>query len=109
MGSVKLWIAVIEKSLKTNNKTEEKINQAKECNLSQQENPDVTSENNDNTGKVADTNNCTHANKTENKEVTQEITVPQTDDTAPKTNESVTQTAQESNDTTVKAKNKKRI
>merc|ERR1711954_299932 len=107
MDSVKLWIAVIEKSLKTNNETEEKTNQAKECKLSQQENPDVTTENNDNTGKVADTNNCTQADKTENKEITQEITVPQTSDTAPKTSESVTQTSQESNDTQVKTKKKK--
>merc|ERR1712081_128888 len=105
MGSAKIQIAVIEKSLKTNNDPEEKTNQAKECKLSQQENPDVTSENNDNTGKVADTNNCTQVNEIENKEVTQEITVPQTDDTAPETSESVTQTTKESNDKVVKTKN----
>ena len=94
MDSVKLWIAVIEKSLKTSDNPEEKTNQTKECNMSQPEIPDVTSENNDDKGKVSDTNNCTQVNKSENKEVTQEITVPQTDNTTPKTSERVTQATQ---------------
>ena len=54
------------------------------------------------------TNNCTWVSEFENKEVTQEITVPKTDDTATEKNESVAQTVSESNDTTFKTKKEKR-
>ena len=87
--------------------------------MSQHETPNIKSENNDDTGELADKNKCNQAGQNENKEITHEVTVSKTVDTAPITNESVTQTSHEpktneniakpsheSNDAKVKTKKK---
>ena len=70
---------------------QKKTIKVKECNSTKQEIKNISSHNNEESQNIVDTEKCNKPEESENKEIIEESTASKTTDTAPLTNQSVTQ------------------